>query len=67
MIQYAHAVKDERLAATRWRICFCPKSPVWFVLPLLELLANRQMGLLEGSCTDFVASLEDRYKISADR
>ena len=41
---------------------FLPEVPVWFVLLILSLLANRQMGLLEGSCKDFVESMEDRYK-----
>jgi phytoene desaturase len=41
---------------------FLPEAPVWFVLLMLALLANRQLGLLAGSCADFVGSMEDRYK-----
>ena len=40
---------------------FLPEVPVWFVLLILGLLANKQMGLLAGSCTDFVASVAERY------
>jgi phytoene dehydrogenase-like protein len=59
--QYVRAAKDDNLR--RWLgNLFLPEVPVWFVLLLLALLANKQMGLLEGSCTDFVASLETRYR-----
>jgi phytoene desaturase len=58
--QYAQACQDEGLRRLITNL-FLPEVPVWFVLLLLALLANRQMGLLEGSCTDFVASLEERY------
>lgn len=40
---------------------FLPEMPMWFVLLILSLLANRQMGLLSRSCHDFVASLLERY------
>jgi phytoene dehydrogenase-like protein len=61
MIQYVRAVKDSGLRRLLENL-FLPEVPVWFVLLLLGLLANRQLGLLAGSCTDFVASLEERYK-----
>jgi phytoene dehydrogenase-like protein len=41
---------------------FLPEIPVWFVFMLLALLADRQMGLLAGGCSDFVQSMEERYK-----
>jgi phytoene dehydrogenase-like protein len=41
---------------------FLPEMPAWFMLFLLGLLANRQMGLLEGGCSDFTASILERYK-----
>ncbi|MFO1487763.1 MAG: NAD(P)/FAD-dependent oxidoreductase [Verrucomicrobiota bacterium] len=41
---------------------FLPEVPVWFVLLILSLLASRQLGLLEGSCKDFVESMEERYR-----
>ncbi|HNQ74339.1 MAG TPA: NAD(P)/FAD-dependent oxidoreductase [Verrucomicrobiota bacterium] len=40
---------------------FLPEMPMWFVLLILSLLANRQMGLLARSCQDFVESLSERY------
>lgn len=59
--QFAQRAKDEKLR--RWLInLFLPEVPVWFVLLLLALLANKQMGLLAGSCTDFVSSLAERYQ-----
>jgi phytoene desaturase len=41
---------------------FLPEVPVWFILMLLGLLADGQMGLLEGGSLDFVRSIEKRYK-----
>lgn len=40
---------------------FLPEVPVWFVLMLLSLLADKQMGLLEGGTKDFVEAIEKRY------
>ena len=61
MIRYARAVKDDGLRRMLENL-FLPEVPVWFVLLILGLLANRQLGLLTASCTDFVGSLEERYK-----
>ena len=41
---------------------FLPEVPVWFVLMLLGMLANKQMGLLEGGSLNFVLPIEKRYK-----
>jgi len=41
---------------------FLPDVPVWFVFMLLGLLADGQMGLLEGGSIDFVRPIEKRYK-----
>jgi phytoene dehydrogenase-like protein len=41
---------------------FLPEVPMWFNLLMLSLLANRQMGLLAGSCHDFVDSLVERFQ-----
>jgi phytoene dehydrogenase-like protein len=41
---------------------FLPEVPVWFLFMLLALLADGQMGLLEGGCLDFVLPIEKRYK-----
>lgn len=40
---------------------FLPEVPVWFVMSLLAMLANRQLGLLRGGCQDFVQRLVQRY------
>lgn len=41
---------------------FLPEVPVWFLLMLLALLADGQIGLLDGASGDFVRSIEERYK-----
>lgn len=60
MEQYAKAAQSEELRRMLENL-FLPEVPVWFVLLILALLANKQMGLLQGSCTDFVASMAERY------
>ena len=61
MEQYARTVQDDGLRRMLVNL-FLPEVPVWFVLLILGLLANRQLGLLTNSCTDFVASMEQRYR-----
>ena len=61
MEQYARAVQSDELRRLLVNL-FLPEVPVWFVMLILGLLANRQMGLLEGSCADFVGSLAERYQ-----
>ncbi|MCJ7667544.1 MAG: NAD(P)/FAD-dependent oxidoreductase [Anaerolineae bacterium] len=41
---------------------FMPEVPVWFIFMILALLADEQMGFLEGGSLDFVHSIERRYK-----
>jgi phytoene dehydrogenase-like protein len=41
---------------------FLPESPVFFISMLLALLADGQMGLLEGGCREFVGAIEKRYR-----
>jgi phytoene dehydrogenase-like protein len=41
---------------------FLPEVPVWFVFMLLGLLADGQLGLLEGGSLNFVLPIEKRYK-----
>lgn len=41
---------------------FLPEVPVWFIFMLLALLADGQLGVLEGGCLDFVLPIEKRYK-----
>lgn len=60
MQEYAKAAKDEGLRRLLVNL-FLPEVPVWFVLLILGLLADRQLGLLTESCTDFVASMVERY------
>ncbi|MBI3881416.1 MAG: NAD(P)/FAD-dependent oxidoreductase [Verrucomicrobia bacterium] len=61
MEQYARAFQSAELRRIMGDL-FLPDVPVWFVLLILGLLANKQMGLLEGSCADFVASIVERYE-----
>jgi phytoene desaturase len=41
---------------------FLPEVPVWFIFMILGLLADGQMGLLEGGSLSFVMPIEKRYK-----
>jgi phytoene desaturase len=41
---------------------FMPEVPVWFVSMILGLLADQQMGLLDGGSLGFVLPIEKRYK-----
>jgi phytoene desaturase len=61
MVQYARAAKNDVFRRILENL-FLPEVPVWFVQLILGLLASRQLGLLAESCTDFVASMEERYK-----
>jgi len=59
--EYANAAKNESLRRMLTHL-FLPEVPAWFILLTLALLASRQMGFLAGSCKDFTASLEERFK-----
>lgn len=41
---------------------FMPEVPVWFLSMILGVLADEQMGLLEGGSLGFVLPIEKRYK-----
>ncbi len=41
---------------------FLPEVPVSFILMVLGMLADGQLGLLEGGCFDFVQPIEKRYR-----
>ncbi|MFC2067815.1 phytoene desaturase family protein [Chloroflexota bacterium] len=41
---------------------FLPEVPVWFILMLLALLADGQMGLLESGSLEFALTIEQRYR-----
>jgi len=40
---------------------FMPDVPVWFVAMLLALLADKQMGLLEGGSLELAQGIEERF------
>lgn len=40
---------------------FLPEAPVWFIMMLLALLANRELAYLAGGCQDFVSLITRRY------
>ncbi|MGI6434853.1 MAG: phytoene desaturase family protein [Syntrophomonadaceae bacterium] len=40
---------------------FLPEAPVWFIIMLLALLANRELAYLAGGCREFVSLIEQRY------
>ncbi|NLE75734.1 MAG: NAD(P)/FAD-dependent oxidoreductase [Chloroflexi bacterium] len=41
---------------------FLPETPVWFVLMLLAMLADGQLGLLEDGSLAFARAIEQRYQ-----
>lgn len=41
---------------------FLPEAPVYFVLMILALLADGEMGLIEGGSHEFVRTIEKRYR-----
>ncbi|MBW2060636.1 MAG: NAD(P)/FAD-dependent oxidoreductase [Deltaproteobacteria bacterium] len=61
MAEYVQEVKDPWL---RWVLVnmFLPEVPVWFVLMIWGLLADRQLGLLENGSLGFVQAIEKRYQ-----
>ncbi len=57
---YVQAVHDPWLREFI-KCLFLPEVPVYFVCMVLGMLADGQLGLLEGGCTDFVQAIERRY------
>ncbi|MGD9146297.1 MAG: NAD(P)/FAD-dependent oxidoreductase, partial [Anaerolineae bacterium] len=57
---YVRKVRDPVLRACIERL-FLPQVPVYFLFMLLALLADGQMGLIEGGSHDFVRAIEERY------
>jgi len=41
---------------------FLPGVPVYFIFMIMALLADKQLGLIEGGSRDFVQALEQRYR-----
>ncbi|MBW1708832.1 MAG: NAD(P)/FAD-dependent oxidoreductase [Deltaproteobacteria bacterium] len=60
MGEFVQEVQDPWL---RWVLgnMFMPEVPVWFVLMIWGLLADRQLGLLKGGSAGFVRPIEKRY------
>lgn len=58
---YVHAIHEPWLRECIKNL-FLPEVPVWFIFMVLGLLADGQMGLLEGGSLNFVLPIEKRYK-----
>jgi phytoene desaturase len=58
--EYARAVRDPVLRACIERL-FLPEVPVYFIFMLLGLLADGEVGLIEGGSRDFCRAIEERY------
>jgi len=58
--EFAQTIKNDCLRRMLAHL-FLPEMPAWFVLFILALLANRQMGFITGGCSDFANNLLDRY------
>lgn len=59
--EYARDVRDPVLRTCIERL-FLPEVPVYFLFMLLALLADGEMGLIEGGSHDFVRAIEQRYR-----
>lgn len=58
--EFCTRFKNETLRRVMTHL-FLPEMPMWFVLFIVSLLASRQMGLVPGSCHDFIESMTQRY------
>ncbi len=58
---YVRPVKSPFLAELIKNL-FLPQVPVWFVFMVLALVADGQLGYLNGGCLDFVLAIEKNYK-----
>jgi phytoene desaturase len=59
--EYVRGVSDAFLRFVLQNM-FMPNVPVWFLSMLLGMLADQQLGLLEGGSLSFVLPIEKRYK-----
>ncbi|MFC2030851.1 phytoene desaturase family protein, partial [Chloroflexota bacterium] len=59
--EYAGAIQDPVLRTCIENL-FLPEVPVYFVLMVLAMVADGQMGYIDGTCLDFVRAIEKRYK-----
>jgi phytoene dehydrogenase-like protein len=57
---YARDVKDPVLRRCIEHL-FLPEVPVYFIFMVLAMLADGQLGLIDGTCLDFVRAIEKRY------
>jgi phytoene dehydrogenase-like protein len=66
--KYGGPVADYTQAVQSPWLCTCiegmflPDVPVWFLFMLLGLLADGQLGLIDGSCAEFVRAIDARYR-----
>jgi phytoene dehydrogenase-like protein len=58
---YARAVQSPTLRACIENL-FLPDVPVYFIFMMLAMLADGQLGLIEGGCLEFVQAVERRYQ-----
>ena len=58
---YAQSVQDPWLRRVIENL-FLPEVPVWFILMLLALLADGQIGLLASGSLEFALAIERRYR-----
>ena len=58
--EYGRGVHDPVLRKFLEHV-FLPEAPVYFVMMILALLADGQLGYLEGGCLDFVGAIEEHY------
>lgn len=60
----AHYTRDVHDPALREFLhsLFLPGVPVWFLFMILGMLADGQLGLIDGSCLDLVEAMEGRYR-----
>lgn len=61
IIEFSKTIKNDCLRRMLTHL-FLPEMPAWFMMFILALLANRQMGFITGGCGDFADSLVQRFK-----
>jgi phytoene dehydrogenase-like protein len=61
IIEFSRSVQNASLRRMLTHL-FLPEMPAWFMMFLIALLANRQMGFITAGCADFAESLVTRFK-----
>ncbi|MFN2240751.1 MAG: phytoene desaturase family protein [Anaerolineae bacterium] len=59
--KYGQKVRDPVLRTCLEQL-FLPGVPLYFIFMIMALLADKQLGLIEGGSRDFVRAIEERYK-----